>query len=64
MDWQIPDNERKHLRELAKKQAQYAALPVMARRKQMWFDLNDGRPGTRRHTGLGVTGRRNAIITR
>ena len=47
MDWQIPDSERKHLRELAKKQAQYAALPVMARRKQMWFDLNDGRPGTR-----------------
>jgi hypothetical protein len=47
MDWQIPDSERRHLRELAKKQAEYAALPVMARRKQMWFDLNDGRPGTR-----------------
>ena len=47
MDWQIPDSERKHLRELAKKQAQYAALPVMARRKRMWFDLNDGRPGAR-----------------
>jgi hypothetical protein len=47
MDWQIPDSERTYLRELAKKQAQYAALPIMARRKQMWFDLNDGRPGTR-----------------
>jgi hypothetical protein len=46
MDGQIPDRERSHLRALARKQAAYAALPVMARRKQMWFDLNDGRPGT------------------
>ncbi len=47
MNWQIPDNERHYLRELARKQAEYAALPVMARRKQMWYDLNDGRTGAR-----------------
>ena len=47
MEWQIPASERTYLRELAKKQAEYAALPVMARRKQMWFDLNDGRAGAR-----------------
>ncbi len=47
MDWRIPDEERGYLRELAKKQAEYAALPVMAQRKQQWYDLNDGRPGAR-----------------
>ena len=46
-DWELPANERAYLRELARKQAEYAALPVMARRKQMWYDLNDGRPGAR-----------------
>ncbi len=43
----IPDDERRYLRELARKQAEYAALPVMAARKQMWYDLNDARPGAR-----------------
>ena len=38
----IPENERAYLRELAKKQAEYAALPVMAERRKMWYDLNDG----------------------
>ena len=47
MEWQIPDDERAYLRELAGKQAEYAALPIMAQRKQMWYDLNDGRPGAR-----------------
>jgi hypothetical protein len=47
MEWHIPDGERVYLRELAAKQAEYAALPVMAQRRQMWFDLNDGRPGAR-----------------
>jgi hypothetical protein len=42
MQWQLPDNERAYLRELAKKQAEYAALPVMAQRRQMWYELNDG----------------------
>jgi len=44
MEWQIPTEERAYLRELARKQAEYAALPVMAQRRQMWLDLNDGRP--------------------
>ena len=42
-EWHIPDEERHYLRDLAQKQAEYAALPVMAQRKQMWYDLNDGR---------------------
>lgn len=45
MDFDVPANERAYLRELAKKQAEYAALPIMAKRKQMWYDLNDGRSG-------------------
>jgi hypothetical protein len=47
MEWQIRDSERTYLRELAKTQAEHAALPVMAERKQMWYDLNDGKPGAR-----------------
>jgi hypothetical protein len=42
MEWQIPPEERTYLRELARKQAQYAAEPVMAERRKMWFALNDG----------------------
>lgn len=47
MEWNIPEEERKYLRELARKQAEVAALPVMKKRKQMWYDLNDGRAGVR-----------------
>lgn len=47
MEWQLPQDERTYLRRLAATQAEYAALPVMRQRKQMWFDLNDGRPGAR-----------------
>jgi len=47
MDWQIARDERTYLRELAAKQAEYAALPIMAERKRMWYDLNDARPGAR-----------------
>lgn len=47
MEWNLPDSERRYLRELARKQAEYAALPVMEERKQMWYDLNDGVPGAR-----------------
>jgi len=43
----IPTHERNYLRELARKQAEFAALPIMAQRKQMWYDLNDGKPGAR-----------------
>jgi hypothetical protein len=45
--WTIPAEERAYLRELARRQAEIAALPIMAQRKQMWYDLNDGRPGAR-----------------
>jgi len=45
MEWQLPEHERSYLRELAKKQAEYAALPVMEQRKQLWYALNDGKPG-------------------
>ena len=47
MKWNIPEAERSYLRELARKQAGYAALPVMAQRRQMWYDLNDAKPGAR-----------------
>jgi hypothetical protein len=47
MEWSIPQDERIYLRELAGKQAEYAALPVMAIRKQMWYDLNDEHPTAR-----------------
>jgi len=47
MDFDLPPKERIYLRELAKRQAEYAALPVMDERKRMWYDLNDARPGAR-----------------
>jgi hypothetical protein len=47
MTWHIPNEERTYLRGLAQKQAEYAALPVMAERKQMWYNLNDGSPSAR-----------------
>jgi len=33
---------RNNLRELAKQQAEIAALPIMAKREALWYDLNDG----------------------
>lgn len=47
VEWEIPRAERAYLRDLAARQAEYAALPVMEERRQMWLDLNDGRPGAR-----------------
>jgi len=46
-EWNTPQHERTYLRELASKQAEIAALPVMDERRQMWYDLNDGRAGAR-----------------
>jgi len=46
-EWVIPETERSYLRELAKKQAEYAALPVMKERRRMWYDLNDEKPNAR-----------------
>lgn len=47
MGWQISDDERFYLRGLAQRQAEYAALPCMAARRQMWYDLNDACLGVR-----------------
>ncbi len=47
MAYILPDDERVYLRGLAKRQAEIAALPIMARRKKMWTDMNDGVVGTR-----------------
>ncbi len=47
MTWKIPKTERTRLRTLARKQAEAAALPVMAERRRMWYDLNDGVAGVR-----------------
>lgn len=47
MPFQVTAEERAYLRELARKQAEYAALPVMDQRRQQWYALNDGRSGAR-----------------
>ena len=43
----LTETERLYLRGLARRQAEIAALPVMAQRRKMWTDMNDARPGTR-----------------
>lgn len=47
MSYALPPEERNYLRGLARRQAEIAALPVMAQRRQMWTDMNDGKPGAR-----------------
>ncbi len=47
MPYTLPETERVHLRGLAKRQAEIAALPVMAQRRKLWTDMNDARPGAR-----------------
>jgi hypothetical protein len=47
IEFALLDDERVYLRELAARQAEIAALPVMDARKRMWYDLNDGRQGAR-----------------
>jgi hypothetical protein len=47
MPFSLPDTERIYLRELARRQAGIAALPVMAQRRQLWTDMNDAKPGAR-----------------
>jgi hypothetical protein len=37
----VTAEERHYLRELARKQAEYAALPIMAQRKALWFAHNE-----------------------
>lgn len=45
--FELPPQEIAYLRGLARRQAEIAALPVMAERQQLWTDLNDGKPGAR-----------------
>jgi len=47
MEWHVTAEEKAYLRELASRQAEYAALPVMAERRRMWYDVNDGRASAR-----------------
>ena len=46
-EWTIPPDERSYLRDLARRQAEYAGLPVMEQRRRHWFDLNDGKANVR-----------------
>lgn len=47
MPYALPADERDYLRGLARRQAEIAALPVMAERVRMWTDMNDAKPGAR-----------------
>ncbi len=47
MAFEMTKEERVYLRELARKQAEYASLPIMGQRKKMWYELNDGVSGAR-----------------
>lgn len=41
--YRVSESEKNYLRELAKKQLEYARLPVMDARKQTWVNLNTGK---------------------
>lgn len=43
----LPADERAHLRTLARRQAEIAALPVQQERRRRWADVNDAVPGAR-----------------
>lgn len=43
----LPDQDLSRLRTLAARQAELAALPVMATRRKLWQEVNDGVPGAR-----------------
>ena len=45
--YSVPPEDRERLRMLARRQAELAALPVMAERQQRWADMNDAKPGAR-----------------
>ncbi len=46
-NYQLTRTEQTRLRQLAKRQAEIAALPVMQRRQQQWTNMNDAVPGAR-----------------
>ncbi len=47
MSYTLAKDELLYLRQLARRQAEIAALPIMERRRRMWTDMNDGQPGAR-----------------
>ena len=47
MTFELPGEERTHLRALARRQAEIASLPVMQVRRGLWTDMNDAKPGAR-----------------
>lgn len=47
MNYSLPPEERDYLRHLAQRQAEIAALPVMAQRRRRWTEMNDAKPGAR-----------------
>lgn len=47
IEYSLPSEERSYLRGLAARQAELAALPVMAARKALWQGVNDGHAETR-----------------
>jgi hypothetical protein len=47
MPYSLPTDDVTRLRSLARRQAEIAALPVMAERRQLWTDMNDAKPGAR-----------------
>lgn len=45
--YSLPKADTIRLRQLADRQAEIAALPIMEARKQLWTDMNDAKPGAR-----------------
>jgi len=45
--YRLADKDREYLRGLVRRQSEIATLPIMERRRRMWTDMNDGKPGTR-----------------
>lgn len=41
VNWHVTEEERKFLRELAKKQLEYSMLPIMKEREARWYEHND-----------------------
>lgn len=47
MAYALPAEDRSHLRRLASRQAEIAALPIQQVRRSLWAGVNDDRPGAR-----------------
>ena len=47
MPYALPAEDRAHLRQLARRQAEIAALPIQQKRRALWTAVNDNKPGAR-----------------